>query len=118
VRAVAARASRSAPKRPPGVVLVSFCNTCGQVGVAAKPSQIRNANCPECHDDDADVRLVPYRLVDGDVCLACGCTEFEPCPEGCGWANRDHTLCTACARPKKRAPAAAKMRAKRGRGSR
>ena len=29
-------------------------------------------------------------------CRWCGCTYYEPCPEGCGWANRDQTLCTAC----------------------
>lgn len=29
-------------------------------------------------------------------CRWCGCTELEPCPEGCGWANRSQTLCTAC----------------------
>lgn len=29
-------------------------------------------------------------------CRWCRCTYFDPCPEGCGWANREHTLCTAC----------------------
>lgn len=30
-------------------------------------------------------------------CRWCGCTYNDPCPEGCGWANRQQTLCTACA---------------------
>jgi hypothetical protein len=29
-------------------------------------------------------------------CRWCGCTYDTPCPEGCGWANRAQTLCTAC----------------------
>jgi hypothetical protein len=31
------------------------------------------------------------------VCRECGCTEFDPCPGGCGWADRTRRLCTACA---------------------
>lgn len=29
-------------------------------------------------------------------CRWCRCTHERPCPEGCGWANRTKTLCTAC----------------------
>lgn len=29
-------------------------------------------------------------------CRWCGCTWDDPCPPGCGWANRDQTLCTEC----------------------
>jgi hypothetical protein len=29
-------------------------------------------------------------------CRWCRCTEYEPCAKGCGWANREQTLCTAC----------------------
>lgn len=29
-------------------------------------------------------------------CRWCRCTYEEPCPIGCGWANREQTLCTAC----------------------
>lgn len=29
-------------------------------------------------------------------CRWCGCTYYEPCPESCGWANAEQTLCTAC----------------------
>lgn len=37
------------------------------------------------------------------VCIACGCSEFDPCllttnpfgpPTPCSWANREQTLCT------------------------
>lgn len=31
----------------------------------------------------------------GMVCRACGCSQDDACPEGCGWAEAD--LCTACA---------------------
>jgi hypothetical protein len=31
-------------------------------------------------------------------CRWCGCTYYDPCPEGCGWADPTETLCTACAR--------------------
>lgn len=30
------------------------------------------------------------------TCRWCGCSHFDPCPESCGWANRQQTLCTAC----------------------
>lgn len=30
------------------------------------------------------------------TCRWCGCREHTPCEGGCGWANRDQTLCTAC----------------------
>jgi hypothetical protein len=30
------------------------------------------------------------------LCRFCGCTYYHPCPEGCGWADRKQTLCTAC----------------------
>jgi hypothetical protein len=26
-------------------------------------------------------------------CAICGCTHFNPCPEGFAWANADQTLC-------------------------
>lgn len=29
-------------------------------------------------------------------CRWCVCSHFDPCPEGCGWADRAQTLCTAC----------------------
>jgi hypothetical protein len=29
-------------------------------------------------------------------CRWCGCTYHEPCAAGCGWANRQQTLCTEC----------------------
>lgn len=35
-------------------------------------------------------------------CQKCGCSEYEPCEGGCGWANAQHTICTACVEPKPR----------------
>lgn len=29
-------------------------------------------------------------------CRWCRCTHDTPCPNGCGWADRDQTLCTEC----------------------
>jgi hypothetical protein len=29
-------------------------------------------------------------------CRFCRCSHFKPCPSGCGWANSQQTLCTAC----------------------
>jgi hypothetical protein len=42
--------------------------------------------------------------VESGVCFVCGCSEFDPCPEGCGWANAQQTLCTnpICLRTAKR----------------
>lgn len=30
------------------------------------------------------------------VCKVCACSEADACDDGCGWANRSQTLCTAC----------------------
>ena len=35
-------------------------------------------------------------MANGGVCLFCGCSHFNPCPNGCGWADRGQTLCTEC----------------------
>jgi hypothetical protein len=35
------------------------------------------------------------RLGNGVCCRGCGCSENDPCPEGCAWHDDD--LCTQCA---------------------
>lgn len=30
------------------------------------------------------------------ICCVCLCTEEDACDEGCAWADRGRTLCTAC----------------------
>jgi ParB/RepB/Spo0J family partition protein len=30
------------------------------------------------------------------VCRVCGCTEFEPCREGCEWVDGAETICSSC----------------------
>lgn len=30
------------------------------------------------------------------ICRDCGCTDEDGCPEGCSWANAEHTLCSSC----------------------
>lgn len=30
------------------------------------------------------------------VCLACGCTDEEPCEEGCSWVDELQTMCSVC----------------------
>jgi hypothetical protein len=37
--------------------------------------------------------LVPAML--GDWCRVCGCSQFDPCEQGCDWASPG--LCTVCA---------------------
>lgn len=44
-------------------------------------------------DDETLPVPIPSRL--GPVCRVCACSEYDPCPEGCGWAEAD--LCTSCA---------------------
>jgi hypothetical protein len=36
--------------------------------------------------------MLPQAL--GQVCRACGCSQFDACSPACGWAEED--LCTAC----------------------
>lgn len=42
--------------------------------------------------DSRGQALIPSCI--GPVCRVCGCSENDPCPQGCGWAAED--LCTAC----------------------
>jgi hypothetical protein len=28
-------------------------------------------------------------------CMFCSCTDINPCPEGCAWANRGRTICSS-----------------------
>jgi hypothetical protein len=30
------------------------------------------------------------------TCRWCRCSHFNPCPDGCGWADPEQTLCTEC----------------------
>jgi hypothetical protein len=41
----------------------------------------------------AEPTPIPSQL--GMVCTGCGCSQYDPCADGCGWAMRN--LCTACA---------------------
>jgi hypothetical protein len=47
----------------------------------------------EALNDDAQPVPIPSLL--GGVCRICRCSDYDACPEGCGWAEPD--LCTACA---------------------
>ena len=50
------------------------------------------------------------------VCKKCGCTETTPCDDGglpCAWTDKTETLCTACNKPKKKAAAKRRKKAKR-----
>ena len=54
----------------------------------------------ESEDDgeDLDENEIPEApAAERGVCTECGCTDEIGSPSGCGWANEDHTLCTACA---------------------
>jgi hypothetical protein len=43
--------------------------------------------------DPSELMPIPSRL--GQVCRTCGCSHYDPCDGGCGWAEPD--LCTSCA---------------------
>lgn len=30
------------------------------------------------------------------VCRFCGCSDFNPCPSGCGWSDGGQMVCTEC----------------------
>lgn len=50
------------------------------------------------------------------TCSKCGCTEEAACEGGCGWANKERTLCTSCEDPndqRQRLAARAKPRGKK-----
>lgn len=40
------------------------------------------------------------------VCRYCGCSEFDPCENGCAWADRRQTVCSECTAAHKAASAA------------
>lgn len=44
----------------------------------------------------AAVKAKPGKPTAG-TCSKCGCTEEAACEGGCGWANKEKTLCTSCA---------------------
>lgn len=41
---------------------------------------------------EREAKLKPPR----GICRVCGCVDEEACKEGCEWADRAHTICTAC----------------------
>jgi hypothetical protein len=43
--------------------------------------------------DPSELMPIPSRL--GRICRTCGCSHYDPCEGGCGWAELD--LCTGCA---------------------
>lgn len=56
---------------------------------------------------EVEVRAIPLpKKPAPGTCQICGCTEDNPCidedtDEPCGWANKEKTLCTACAKLQK-----------------
>lgn len=44
---------------------------------------------------NTETEPVPLPSLLGPVCRVCGCTEYDPCEDVCGWAEPD--LCTSCA---------------------
>jgi hypothetical protein len=46
---------------------------------------------PALHDA---TKVVPIPSLLGRICRTCGCSQIDPCDEGCGWAEYD--LRTAC----------------------
>lgn len=51
-------------------------------------------------------------------CIYCGCSEWDPCPEGCGWLQTNPPVCDAPACESKHAQAMVRKKpAKKGRRS-
>jgi hypothetical protein len=42
-------------------------------------------------------RAIATEVLERIACRLCGCTEFSPCADGCGWAENLGNLCTTCA---------------------
>ena len=57
-------------------------------------SAASEALAPSCPALTDDKREFPVPSLLGPVCRVCGCTEYDACPGGCGWAEPD--LCTSC----------------------
>lgn len=53
-------------------------------------SDALNNRMPEVLNDHD----IPVPSLIGPVCRVCGCSEYDPCEDVCGWAEDD--LCTAC----------------------
>lgn len=49
---------------------------------------------PDSVPDQILVALEVPGLEDDRICHACGCSELDPCPEGCWWHDDD--LCSRC----------------------
>lgn len=41
-------------------------------------------------------RLGMGKRLQAGVCRWCRCRDDDACPQGCGWLDQGHTLCTAC----------------------
>jgi hypothetical protein len=71
----------------------------GEASMDAAQAELEN--CVDTHVgqeamyDQAGRPLVPS--VVGMFCRRCGCSQYDACDEGCGWA--EPYLCTACAGP-------------------
>lgn len=55
--------------------------------------EVRDLSIGERIDRLAEAQA-ELELIRGPACRVCGCSEFDPCEGGCGWA--DPTLCTEC----------------------
>lgn len=56
-----------------------------KIGVPADLERLYREEFREDPDDDIDAD----DLMDGTVCIGCGCTHMDPCEEGCAWVVQD-----------------------------
>lgn len=41
-------------------------------------------------------RHAGYAVGIPDICIRCGCSEYDACEGACCWADPEHTLCSSC----------------------
>ena len=69
------------------------CHFCGSVVAAAEDGGIPE-NWVEKKFPERTFFLCPECQEDAQICRVCGCSNEDPCEEGCTWVEED--LCSAC----------------------
>jgi hypothetical protein len=91
-------ASGQCPTGKTSPMACMFCMT-GHILECHFPLDCQTAGCSHAAGMEKD--LIPELLEDlGPHCEFCGCSEFDPCPEGCAWSERfaaaGRAVCTRC----------------------
>ncbi|BAR47157.1 MULTISPECIES: hypothetical protein [Methylobacterium] len=87
-----------------GAIAEFFPDPAGRAGAEAQRVALKALETAALNIDGIDRTWIDgaggkprFRIpsVVGSVCRACGCSQEDPCDEGCGW--HDAVTCTACA---------------------